>query len=198
MIEFLAELDTTLFHILNSGIANPVFDFLMPIITDVKYWIPIYALMFIYLAWRGGENRWGAIIAIVLVAVLTDQINSSILKEFFARPRPCHTMENIRLLVDCGAGKSFPSSHAANNFALATVLSFFYRRWKWVFITLASAVAFSRTYIGVHYPLDLVAGAIVGFLIASAVILFVTRLGRLSPKIYIPPGQSVTRSDRPS
>ncbi|MFW5701565.1 MAG: phosphatase PAP2 family protein [Bacteroidota bacterium] len=187
MPDFILQFDTYLFHLVNSGMANPALDFLMPIITDVKYWIPVYIGMFALIAWRGGKNRFGAMFAIMLAAVLADQINSNILKDLFDRPRPCHIMTDIRLLVGCGGGRSFPSSHAANNFALATVLTFFYGRWKWWFYSGAALVAFSRTYVGVHYPLDLLGGAVVGLTIGWLSILIITQLGKLSPKIYISP-----------
>lgn len=81
------------------------------------------------------------------------------------RIRPCHTLPDIRLLVPCGGGKSFPSSHAVNNFAFAILLGSFFKEYKFHFIILASLVAFSRVYVGVHYPSDVIFGSILGCII---------------------------------
>jgi undecaprenyl-diphosphatase len=74
------------------------------------------------------------------------------------------------MLVDCGPGKSFPSSHAVNNFGVATLFSFYYRKWTWAFIGWASLVALSRPAVGVHYPSDILGGAIIGCAVAGFVI----------------------------
>jgi undecaprenyl-diphosphatase len=123
----------------------------------------------------GKRGRTAGILLILLVA-FSDQLNSSLLKALFQRPRPCHlvdgipAVEHVRLLVDCGGGYSFPSSHAVNNFAAATLLSFFYRRWRWAFFLFAALMALSRPYVGAHYPSDIVAGAMVGVLCACIVL----------------------------
>jgi undecaprenyl-diphosphatase len=77
----------------------------------------------------------------------------------------------VHLLVHCGGGKSFPSSHAANNFGAATILTYFYRKIAWIFFSLAALVAFSRVYVGVHYPFDVLAGAILGMAISAILLL---------------------------
>lgn len=113
---------------------------------------------------------------LALTILATDQLNSSVIKELIERIRPCHTLGDVRLLVDCGGGKSMPSSHAANNFAAALVLSIFFRRETLLFFFIAVLMALSRVYVGVHYPADIIVGAVVGLLMATIVTFIVTRI----------------------
>ena len=180
MSEFLWSIDQAIFVFLNASLANPVFDVSMPILTDLnRHWwgLTAFGAAWLLLFWRGG--RRGRVVAtlLFLVILLTDQLNSAVLKDLFQRARPCHVIDGVRavaqvhLLVDCGGGYSFPSSHAANNFAAAFLLSHFYRRWWVTFYGFAAAVAFSRISVGVHYPSDILGGAVVGILCAGAVIM---------------------------
>lgn len=178
MIEFFINIDISLFYFVNHDLANPFFDKLMPFITEVNSWILLYLVGIVWLIWKGGTKGRIAALALILTLGLTDFINSEILKELFDRARPCREMIDARLLVNCGPGKSFPSSHAANNFAAATVLSYFFRSRWWIFYPAAFLVAFSRIYIGVHYPADTIGGAIVGFAIASIVLAIIYQLFR--------------------
>jgi undecaprenyl-diphosphatase len=113
---------------------------------------------------------------VIPLVVLSDQLSSTVLKSVFDRPRPCHTIggvpivPEVRLLAGCGSGKSFPSSHAVNNFAVATLLSIHYRRWAWAFMLWAFLVSLSRVAIGVHYPSDIVGGAAIGAALALALV----------------------------
>jgi undecaprenyl-diphosphatase len=173
VVEIIIYIDRLLFSLLNGTIANPVFDALMPLITDLNK-SPV-ALVIAGLAWllliiRGGKTGRITAIGLILVLALSDQLNSSVLKSVFQRPRPCHfvedvvNMESLRLLVRCGSGQSFPSSHAANNAAVATFLTWYYPKYKWIFIGIALTVAFSRIYVGVHFPIDVIGGIIVGII----------------------------------
>lgn len=171
MIDFFWEVDRAAFSFINGTLANPVFDVLMPFLTDLnKTLVGRIAALALWLAlvWKGG--RKGRLVAFMVIPLIafTDQLNSSVVKNIVMRPRPCHEFDgvpvlaNVRLLVDCGSGFSFPSSHAVNNFAAAPYFSFFYRKWTWAIFALASLVVISRVYVGVHYPSDILGGAIVG------------------------------------
>lgn len=170
-MDFLLNLDLQMFRAVNYGMANPIMDFIMPIITREKFLLPVYILGLVLLAWKGG--RKGRIVAIVLVvgAIISDQLSSNLIKDLVGRLRPCQNLVDLRLLVPCGSGKSFPSSHSVNNFAAAIVLMHYYRKYTAVFLVVASIVAFSRIYVGVHYPLDVLGGAIIGSLIGMLVVL---------------------------
>ncbi len=179
MIEFFIYIDRLLFSFFNRTVANPVFDVLMPFITDLnKHTISFVIVGLILLALIIWGGKTGRIVAfgLILVVALTDQFNSSVLKSIFYRSRPCHfvndifNVENVRLLVGCGGGRSFPSSHAANNASVATFLAFYYPRLKWWFISFAVLIGFSRIYIGVHFPSDVMAGFLVGIVCGYAII----------------------------
>jgi undecaprenyl-diphosphatase len=174
MMEFLFSVDKALFHFINQTLSNPVGDLLWPYITDYAQLLAVklgFLLVWLLLMVRGGrEGRTVALLLIPTIA-LSDQLSSSVIKEFVSRPRPCHSVggvqiiQAVHLLVDCGPGKSFPSSHAVNNFAAATLFSLVYRKWAWAFLGWASLVALSRVAVGVHYPSDVLGGAVIGIAI---------------------------------
>jgi undecaprenyl-diphosphatase len=163
------QFDEWLFYAINHGWANPIFDKMMPFITQVDSWLLLYLLGFYILLFRAGRAGRVAAVALILTIVASDQINSSFIKELVGRIRPCHVLDDVRLLVPCGGGKSFPSSHAVNNFAAAVVLFSFFRREAFILFFVASLMALSRVYVGVHYPLDIIAGATFGTIIALIV-----------------------------
>jgi undecaprenyl-diphosphatase len=173
VLDALVNVDKELFLFLNQGVRNWLFDAVLPFLTDTNrkpVGIVILAILWILLLTKGG--RPGRIAALLLIPTIAlgDQLNSSFLKFVLDRPRPCHELANVHLLVGCGSGYSFPSSHAVNNFASALVLSYFLPRWTWAFFCYASVIAFSRIYVGVHYPSDVVAGAIIGLAVGLVVI----------------------------
>ncbi|MBS4028665.1 MAG: phosphatase PAP2 family protein, partial [Ignavibacteriales bacterium] len=119
-------------------------------------------LTYFFFLWKGSKQTRTALLLLIPLIIFSDQLNSSLLKNIFERPRPCVSLENVRLLVSCGSGYSFPSSHAVNNFAIATLLSMYFRNYRILFFAFASLVAYSRVYVGVHYPSDIIAGALIG------------------------------------
>lgn len=183
MIDFLYSIDKALFIFFNSTIANPVFDILMPFLTDLNqhwYGLSLFGLAWILLVWKGGKKGRILGLCIILLIIISDQLSSNVIKQIFERPRPCHEiggipiLENVRLLVPCGSGFSFPSSHAANNFAVAFFLSHYYRKYAWAFLTFATIIGFSRISVGVHYPSDILGGMVLGGLCAGIIILVLT------------------------
>jgi undecaprenyl-diphosphatase len=200
MIEFLYSLDVAVFHFINVTLANPVGDFLWPLITDYDKMLPVRLLLlavWVLLIVRGGARGRTAAVLLVPVLFCADKLSSSILKELVSRPRPCHDIggvpivQGIHMLVDCGSGRSFPSSHAVNNFAVATLFSTYFRRWRWWFFGWASLVALSRPAVGVHYPSDILGGAAIGVCVALAVIFLWTETARrFFPRLAVgPPGE---------
>ena len=199
MIEALRSLDTMLFQFLNQTISNSIFDIIMPIITDWNkswYGLCLFATLWILLMWQGG--RKGRIVGLLLIILIvaSDQLSAGLIKNLIARPRQCHTIgasmvvERVRLLVPCGSGYSFPSTHAVNSFAAAIFLSYYYRRWAWAFFSFALTVSLSRIIVGVHYPSDIVGGAIIGSIFGGLLILLWKMVERTYPSVAISPPPS--------
>jgi undecaprenyl-diphosphatase len=165
VVDFLFSLDLALFYFVNHTLSNSAFDLIMPWLTDInQHWMGrgILLALWLFLFLRGGISGRTAALLLIPTFIVSDQLSSSVLKFIFDRPRPCHSLSNVQLLVPCGSGYSFPSSHAVNAFAAALVLSHFIARWSWAFFTAAGLLAFSRLYVGVHYPSDVLGGAVIG------------------------------------
>lgn len=173
MSDALLEMDRGLFYFCNQGLRNWLFDAILPFVTDLNrkpIALVIVGILWILLLTKGGRHGRIAALLLILTITVSDQLSSSVLKFLIERARPCHELSGVHLLVGCGSGYSFPSSHAVNNFAGAIVLAYFLPRWTWAFFSFAALVAFSRIYVGVHYPSDVIGGAIIGLLIGATVI----------------------------
>ena len=171
MFHFLESLNIKILFWINQSLSNPVFDFIMPILTNENYWvIPLIWLIVFLVFFQGKRGRIAIVILIVAVAV-TDSVSAFILKPYFGRIRPSYDfVEYVNLLVAKGGKWSMPSNHAANIFALAVVLSFFYDKMKVPLFSLAVVIAFSRVYVGVHYPADVLVGGLFGYIMAWLVL----------------------------
>jgi undecaprenyl-diphosphatase len=117
-------------------------------------------------------RRWGVLVLTVIAVAVADW-STTALKALFDRERPPLRYPEPKALVPVPHDASFPSGHAATSFAAATILSFSFPRFAPLLYLLAAAVTFSRVYVGVHYPLDVVGGAVLGVLVATALRLLV-------------------------
>ncbi len=178
MLELSAGIDQALFLFVNVYLANPVTDAIMPVVTSDMLLRVMYGAGVAILLWRGDRRLRWLVLFSAAALLLTDQLSSNVLKESFARPRPCHVLGRINLLVECGAGFSMPSSHAANLFGQAALFSCHVKAARWYLISLASLVALSRVFVGVHYPFDVIAGGILGFFVGGVVAMAFGRFER--------------------
>ena len=169
-MEFLQEIDVAVFYFINSSLANPVTDSFMPFITESKNWIIFYIIVWFYLVIKGGRKGIVVGILILICILVSDQLSSNLLKNYFHRIRPCNILPHVHLLVECTKAYSFPSSHAVNNFAAATFFSYFYPGYKYVLFIGAFLIAISRVFCGVHYPFDILGGIFIGILVGLFII----------------------------
>ena len=169
-MEWLYSIDLALFRLGNQVLVNPAGDWFFPFITDLKHFLVPYGLAALALMIFGKKKGIATVLLLAVAITLSDQISSSLIKPLFARIRPCHTLEDVRLLVGCGSGFSFTSSHATNNFAMAVLIGHFWKKARPYLLVWAALVAWSRVYVGVHYPSDILGGAVLGSLIAFGVV----------------------------
>lgn len=171
MIETLIGIDIEVMRFMNVALSNRLFDVIMPIVTAEWFVRPILVIGIVVAAWRGGKyGRITAVLAVFTI-VLSDQLSSHVIKPWVGRLRPCHTLDWVHLLVNCSSGKSFPSSHAINSFGQAILWSCRYPKIARYIYPLATLIALSRVFVGVHYPLDITAGAILGTLCGGLIFL---------------------------
>lgn len=172
MLDYILELDRDLFLELNA-LHNPIFDPVMAAITATSTWFPFYGLIVLFLVIEYKRHTLVILIHIIILITLVDQFTAEFCKPFFARVRPCYTLEDVHVVLGCGGRYGFVSSHAANTFGLASFLTLLLqKKFKWVMPSIflwASLVSYSRIYVGVHYPLDLVFGALSGLISAYLV-----------------------------
>lgn len=187
MLDILDQYDRKLFLFLNQ-FHNSFFDRVMNQITDRFFWIPLYVLLVVFLVVLFRKKSWLVIIMLVCAVVSSDVMTSRLCKPLFKRLRPCHEPEiaaMVHVVKGCGGMYGFASSHAANTFALAFFLFLLlFKRFKWIalFLCWATIVSCSRIYVGVHYPGDIIGGALIGALLAY---FFFTLYNFLYKKIYI-------------
>jgi 4-amino-4-deoxy-L-arabinose transferase-like glycosyltransferase/membrane-associated phospholipid phosphatase len=172
-MHWLQTLDTSLFHFVNRSLTNPVFDKIMPLLSGsgVPWFIPLAVAVAVAVLCFGNARARLCALMIILVVALGDPLVINTIKHAVARPRPCLVLPDAIARLGCTETGSLPSAHAANWFAAALIAFLFYRRSLWFMLPLALAVSFSRVYNGVHYPGDVLAGAILGAGYAAALAL---------------------------
>jgi undecaprenyl-diphosphatase len=176
LIEHILEWDKNLFLWLNSY-HNFWLDEIMLFFSASKVWIPLY-IFIVFLIFKNYNRKlgWRFVFFVIASVALSDFVASGILKPYFQRLRPCHEILSEMVLVGkCGGNYSFASSHAANSFALFfSVFLIFKKQNLWLFLLLiwAIIVSYSRIYLGVHYPIDILTGGGIGVVISFSIFQF--------------------------
>lgn len=167
--DLLIYLDFTMWYYLNTVWHNSVLDAVVPFFRNQWTWAPLYLFLLFFMLMNYKRRGMMWCVFFLLSFALSDYISASVFKDIFHRIRPCNNPalnEIAHVIVPCGGGYSFPSSHAANHFALAVFSGITLRpyvRWIWpAAITWAALVAYAQVYVGVHYPWDVICGALFG------------------------------------
>jgi PAP2 superfamily. len=172
-LQSLKDWDTWLFLKINREWTNSFLDNFYPLYRDMNFWIPFYIFLLVFVIVNYGWKSWTFILAVIITVTITDQMSSNFFKNFVDRPRPCQDgflMHYARLLLSrCPSSQSFTSSHATNHFGLAMFLFItlknVWKKWSYLLFVWAATISYGQVYVGVHYPLDIICGALIGCLI---------------------------------
>jgi len=169
----LVNIDKALFKLINGQWTNAFFDWLMPWLRTPSLWLPLYIFLLTFLIVKFKKQSIWIILFAIITASITDSVSSHIFKPYFHRLRPCvdPTMTGmVRLLLNyTPRNGSFTSSHAANHFGLAmflyACLRKYYGNWMLLFFVWAFFISYAQVYVGIHYPFDILGGAVLGCLV---------------------------------
>ncbi|MEO5967575.1 MAG: phosphatase PAP2 family protein [Ferruginibacter sp.] len=168
----LIKLDHQLFYLINGKWTNSLFDYVMPLIRAPQLWVPLYVFLVVFVLTNFKKNVFWWILFLGCTALLSDFISSDLIKGNFFRLRPINNpyLEPAArsLLTYKPQSSSFTSSHAVNHFSLATFFYFTMKKhignWAKLFFLWAGIIIYAQVYVGVHFPLDVICGAMVGIL----------------------------------
>ncbi|MEO6550430.1 MAG: phosphatase PAP2 family protein [Ferruginibacter sp.] len=192
MLTTLQNWDRWLFTKINHDWTNSFLDNVFPLWREGMSWFPLYIFLGLFVLVNFGSKAWPWIIGLIFTVAFTDQISSHIIKPFVNRPRPCHDVllkDHIRLLLHyCNDSRSFTSSHAANHFGLAFYIFFtlkpYLQKWGYWLFFWAASISYGQVYVGVHYPIDILGGTIVGSSAGLFISAYFNKRFRLPPLFH--------------
>jgi undecaprenyl-diphosphatase len=180
---WLKTFDQWLFIYINSFWTNSFLDSLFPVWRDSTAWVPVYLFLLLFVVFNFGWKAFPWVCLFIITVSVCDQVSSNFIKDLVARPRPCrdpYFSQYVRLLLNrCPVSGSFTSSHATNHFGMSVFIALtfkrFIRNWKYLLYFWAGTISYGQVYVGVHYPMDVVGGGILGALIGWASASFFNR-----------------------
>lgn len=165
--------DKQLFKFINHDLSNAFFDWIMPTLRNSNAWVPFYLFLILFAAINYKKTGWWWIVFAACTAIITNYISSDLIKHNIIRIRPCNNPDfaewiNVQVAYR-PQSSSFTSSHASNHFGLATFLYLTLKK-HWgpkasLFFIWAAVICFAQVYVGVHYPIDVAAGAVIGIIV---------------------------------
>lgn len=164
ILSYIESVDYSIFQDLNLDIVNPFFDGFFPLLRDLTYFFWIFLIVYF---WARKEKRLATILAAGIVA---GAIFTYPLKFFIDRQRPYEQLDTTRLLTPFENDPSFPSGHTEMSFLAATIVSQFHPGYSKYLYGFSLIVALSRIYVGVHFPIDVIGGAIIGIVIGKIIL----------------------------
>lgn len=181
-------IDYTIWYYLNVAWQSSFMDTVAPFLRNQWFWAPLYLFLLIFMPSNFGRRGWLWCLAFLICFGIGDQISAHFIKPYIHRLRPCNDpvlQSVVHIIVPCGSGYSFPSSHATNHFALGIFSAITLQKivkWIWpVALLWAISVSYAQVYVGVHFPLDVFCGGVMGIIIGFAVGKLFNKLYRLSP-----------------
>ena len=190
--QWILEGDRWLFTRINQQWTNSFFDALFPYLREAELWVPFYLFLLVFITLNFGKKGWLWSMSLIMTAIVSDLVSSRLMKTLVVRTRPCHDADMASaihvLATYCPGSSSFTSSHACNHFALATFIFSTLRRtspwWALVFVW-AFLISYAQIYVGVHFPGDVICGALIGCLIGYTTSrLFRDRFGTLTTSSF--------------
>lgn len=161
--------DRRIFYEINMRWANDFFDWLMPVLRNSFTWAPLYFFLILFAVLNFKKTGWWWLLFAVCTVAVTDLTGARVFKAGFERLRPCQDAEMVNfvrlVLGRCSGGYSFVSNHAINHFGIAAFVFFTFRSFfkpAWLFFVWAAMIGFAQIYVGVHYPFDVLCGALLG------------------------------------
>jgi undecaprenyl-diphosphatase len=162
MANFLYSIDLSIFYFFNHTLSCGVLDRFFSTITNVNNWYITYVLLLGICFLKGEKRGKIAVLGVILLIILTDRLNATLVKDIFHRIRPCNALLDAITPLGCNGTFSFPSNHAVNNCAAAVFFFILFPKLKWFLFITAALISISRVYLGLHYPSDILGGALIG------------------------------------
>ena len=192
LLQYIIHLDFYLFELINGQWTNTIFDHFFTLVREPLLWTPLYLFLLLLATINFGLKGWWWSFVFVINVSATDLISSRLIKESVGRIRPCmepFLANQVRFLANyCPHSGSFTSSHAANHFGMAAfvvgTLGRQNRYWRLLYLW-AFLISYAQVYVGVHFPLDVVGGALVGLLIGTLSARFFNR--KIGPLLFTNP-----------
>ncbi|MEO6190259.1 MAG: phosphatase PAP2 family protein [Saprospiraceae bacterium] len=176
MINQLLWLDHSVFEWIQIHLHNDLINNFIIGFRDKMFWVPLYITLIGWIFLFHKKTVWIIVLCTIVLIALTDQLNSNILKKAIKRDRPCRELyfkDHFSPLIDCSGGYSFPSTHAANHMALGLFFFFILRdslpKARYFMLFWPILIGFAQVFVGVHFPIDVIAGWLVGLITGSLV-----------------------------